>query len=115
MIAATGCQSVGQGTTTNGFEIEPGVTTRDQLYRAVGPPHSVYERRDGRQVLIYNHVRSRGMGIGVSILYSPVKIGNQHSQTDSILIDLSRDDVVVGARQYGGEASPGYSLWPGGD
>jgi len=110
-----GCQSVEQGSSTANLQVEPGVTTRDQLYRAVGPPDAVYTRRDGREVLVYRHVRAQGMAIGVSILMSPFRLGHMQTETDSILIDLSRDDVVVGARQYNGTASPGYSLWPGGD
>jgi hypothetical protein len=115
LALALGCQSVQQGSTTAKFRLEPGVTTRDQLYRAVGPPDAVHTRRDGREVLVYRHVRAGGMGVGVSVLMSPFRIGAMQTETDSILIDLSRDDVVVGARQYNGEASPGYPLWPGGD
>ncbi len=115
VAAATGCTSVDQGMPTSRFAVEPGITTRDELYRAVGPPHAVHQRRDGSQVLIYSHARTQGLGVGVSILLSPFRIGSLQTELDSILIDVSRDDVVIGARQIGGDANPGWPLWPGGD
>ena len=114
IVVAAGCTSVHQGLPTRDFVVEPGITTRGQLYRAVGPPSSVYQRRDGSDVLIYQHVRSQGLGIGVSILMSPFRLGNLASAGDAILVDVSRDDVVIGARRLG-DGSPGWSLWPGGD
>jgi hypothetical protein len=114
-LVAAGCQSVGQGRTTADIRVEPGRTTRDELYRAVGPPHDIQVRRDGRDVLVYRHVRIQGMRVGVSIFYSPFQMGSSQSATDTILVDLSRNDVVVAVRQLGGKASPGWSLLPWGD
>ncbi len=114
-LPGTACQSAWQGQTTSAFEVEPGRTTRDEIYRSVGPPHDVYRRRDGRDVLVYNFVRMRGMRAGVSIFFTPFQLGQSRTATDSIFIDLSRDDVVVAVRQLGGEAAPSWSIWPGGE
>lgn len=108
-----GCASVKQGTTTASIEVEPGSTTREDVYRSLGPPHAISVQATG-ETLVYRHVRTQGLGAGVAILLTPFEIGNRRSQTDSVFIDLARNDVVIRVRRHGGEASPGWSIWPWG-
>lgn len=113
LLLAVGCQSVHQGRPLPERRIEPGRTTRDELYRAFGPPQQVQPRRQGGDTLVYTRVRTRGLQIGMSVAWSPVRMGSQASATGSVLVDVSPRDVVVGVRRLG-QASPDWSLWPGG-
>lgn len=108
------CTSVARDPGTDGFALEPGVTTVDQVYRQIGPPEAVYERPDGVRVLIYDRTRSQGLGVGFMVLVSRLMISSQQSESEALWIDVSRDDVVIGARRQG-DAAPGWPLWPGGE
>jgi hypothetical protein len=113
-IGATGCLNVNSWAPPSASSVEPGVTHRDELYRMAGPPLSVYYRPGGGETLIYGRNKTRGLTAGVSIFYTPLRIGHARSARESIFIDVSRDDIVVSVRQYSDPDAPGYSIWPGG-
>ena len=114
-LSGSGCQSVDRSNLPAPLEIVSGVTHRDQLTRAVGLPLRVYYAPGGGETLIYSRIQTKGLIAGVSVLYSPFRIGQGRSSTDSILIDISEEGIVTGVRSYGDPDKPGYSIWPGGD
>ena len=114
VLGSAGCTSIRQGLAAKTTSVEPGTTTRDQLYRQIGLPDDVAMRPNGTATLVYRTVRIQGLGAGVSVLLTPFELGNRRAALDSVFVDLSRDDVVIGVRSGGG-VDPGWSIWPWGD
>lgn len=114
LLLVLGCQSVHQDRPVPEVRVQPGRTTRAELYRVVGPPQRVQPRTDGGHTLVYTRVRTRGVQLGLSLAYSPVRMGSQASATATVLVELGPDDVVRSVRRLG-DASPHWSLWPGGE
>jgi hypothetical protein len=108
----SGCQSVERWGTAGEDFAEPGVTLRDEIYRRYGLPLYIYDRPDGAQTLVYSRSRTNRMDFGIRLLFAQFSLASGRSQTESLFVDLARDDRVISVRRYNAPASPGWTLWP---
>lgn len=114
-LALSGCRSIVVGTTTADHPVVVGQWTRNDVYEKLGAPDGYSGHPRGDEILVYNHVRIRGMKLGVTVFLTPFTIENEASRSDSVFIEIGDDDRVTRVVQRGGEADPDWSLWPWGD
>jgi len=114
-LSLPGCLSAVQDTTTADHPVVVGQWTRDQVYERLGAPDGYSGLPHGNEILVYNHARTHGMKFGVVVLLTPFTIENDRTASDSLFIEIGEDDRVTRVVQRGGEARPGWSLWPFGD
>lgn len=114
-LLLSACQSSDRGHLPGRAGIEPGVTTREEVYRTLGPPLSVHASPGGT-MLGYSRVRSQGMKVGLRAYFMQLALGSARTTTESLFVLLSHDDVVISIRRHPREeASPGWPLWPFGE
>lgn len=114
-LALPACKSVVTTTTTADHGVVVGQWTRNDVYERLGAPDGYSGRPNGNEILVYNHAHLKGMKLGVAVFFTPFTIANDQSKGDSLFIEIGDDDRVARVIQRGGEADPGWSLWPLGD
>jgi hypothetical protein len=110
-----GCQSLEKWGSAGEDFAEPGVTQREEIYHRYGPPLFVYEKPGGGQTLVYSRSRMNRMDFGIRLMVAQWSLGSGRSETESLFIEVAKDDVVVSVRRYNAPASPGWTLWPFGE
>jgi hypothetical protein len=112
----TACQSVERSGFGAPEALVPGVTRRTEVYERFGPPMAVYERPDrSGSTLVYSQGKVAGIDLGFRVMVIAFSLANARSVTASMLVDLSRDDVVSRVRSFGVPPTASFSVWPFGD